>query len=121
MKNFTITTLVALLFVTTAFASDPTVAVVSAKATNLQEVISGIVYPPSLRETGVEGKVIVVLKINNEGKTIETKYTSYTSIQLKEAVEVALEDLEFTPARNSDGEAIATSIRIPINFELTID
>lgn len=121
MKNIAITTLLALLFVTTAFASDPTVAVVSAKATNLNEVISNIKYPKVSNENGIEGKVVVVLKISAEGNVTENKFVTYPNIQMKEAVDVVLKDLKFTPARNSDGEAIQTSVRIPINFELTID
>ncbi len=121
MKKLAITSIVALLFVTTAFASDPTVAVVSAKATNMTEVISAIKYPQVSNENGIEGKVIVVLQINEEGDVTDNKFVTYPSVQMKEAVASALTDLKFTPARNSDGKTIPTSVRIPINFELTID
>ncbi|MEP4534263.1 MAG: energy transducer TonB [Cyclobacteriaceae bacterium] len=120
MKTLAITLLTILTFSTAALASDPNVAV-SAKADNLSEVINSIEYPMVSRENGVEGRVVVLVRINEEGNVTSSEVISTPCNNLKAAVEDAITDLHFTPAKNAKGEAVATAIKIPIDFELTID
>lgn len=90
------------------------------KAKNYKEVISKVEYPRVCKEKGIEGKVIVMLKIDVEGKVISHEFISYPCDDLKDAVQVVLNDLEFVPAKNKDGMAITGSVALPINFRLTI-
>ncbi|WP_370087172.1 energy transducer TonB [Ekhidna sp.] len=92
----------------------------SPKATNYKEVISKIEYPQVCKEKGVEGKVIVTLKVDQAGKVINHEFDSYPCTDLRDAVKEVLKDLTFVPAKNKEGEAVVGKIAVPVNFKLTI-
>ncbi|MFY0606042.1 MAG: TonB family protein [Cyclobacteriaceae bacterium] len=93
----------------------------TAKAVNLDEVVDKIDYPRVTNEAGVEGVVIMYVKIDAEGNITENTALTHPCSQMIKSVETAMKDLKFEPAKNSEGAAIASSVRIPFEFKLTID
>ncbi|MEO9485185.1 MAG: energy transducer TonB [Ekhidna sp.] len=92
----------------------------SPKPTNYKEVISKIVYPKVCQEKGIEGKVIVTLKVDETGNVINHEFDSYPCSDLRDAVKDVIKDLKFKPAKNEEGTAIVGKIAVPVNFKLTI-
>ncbi len=117
-KQLAILTMV--LFVLIAHASNAGDKAVDPKPTNYKEVISKIEYPKTSKQKGIEGKVIVSLKVDKYGKVINHRFDSYPCTDLRDAVKKVLTDLRFEPAKNSRGEEITGFIAIPINFKLDI-
>ncbi|MEQ8581329.1 MAG: energy transducer TonB [Marinoscillum sp.] len=106
---------------TLAFAASDPGLLTQARAINLEEVAESIKYPTVSNQSGVEGKVIMYLEIDAEGNISSTTALAYPCSKLKETVELALNDLKFEPAKNAEGEAVASALRIPFDFELKID
>lgn len=75
-------------------------------------------YPSNLRRRNIEGKVIISLRIDKEGKTHDLKinessgYESFDQAALK-----AVRIWEFKAAEK-DGEKIEVIVNLPIKFEL---
>ncbi len=90
------------------------------KPTNYKEVISQIEYPKVCKEKGIEGKVIVTLKIDEIGNVINHEFGSYPCTDLRDAVKDAIKDLKFVPAKDVNGNPIVGKIALPVNFKLTI-
>jgi len=90
------------------------------KPINYKEVISNIEYPLVCKEKGIEGQVLVTLKIDQAGKVINHRFESYPCTDLRDAVKKVLPKLNFEPAKNSNGDAVVGLIALPINFKLTI-
>ena len=110
------------LAVAIAFAgSDPMLKSSVARVLNLDEVASSIEYPAESNANGVEGTVIMKLSIDAEGNVSNKAAVSYPCNKLKEAVELAVKDLKFEPARNAFGQSVASTVKIPFAFELSID
>lgn len=92
----------------------------SPKPTNYKEVISKIEYPKVSKLKGIEGTVVVTLKINKAGKVINHEFDSYPCTDLRDAVKDIIKDLEFTPAKDAEGNTVVGKIAVPVNFKLTI-
>lgn len=92
----------------------------SPKPTNYKEVISQIEYPKVCKEKGIEGIVIVTLKIDEIGNVINHEFDSYPCTDLRDAVKGVIKDLKFKPAKNEKGQAVVGKIAVPVNFKLTI-
>ena len=90
------------------------------KATNYKEVLKGIEYPKVCREKGIEGTVLVSLKINEKGDILNYKFKSAPCEELQTAVEKSLDKLKFEPAKNQHGQAVIGRLVLPVNFRLTI-
>jgi len=92
-----------------------------AKATNLKEVCKEIAYPISSKLNGMEGTVLMYVTVNEEGKVIEKTALSYPCLQLKAAAEKAIDNLKFEPAKDLNGNAVTSNVRVPFYFELTAE
>ncbi|MEQ8240822.1 MAG: energy transducer TonB [Cyclobacteriaceae bacterium] len=104
----------------TVFAgSDP----VSTKvqALNMSEVIENITYPIASRQQAVEGRVVVLLDINEMGEVTKNKVIIANCPKLAAAVEKEIQNLKFSPATDKNGQAIATTVKLPIDFELEVN
>lgn len=112
--------LVMMLFVLGAQAYGGNNKAVNPKPINYQEVVSKLKYPQDSKEKGIEGRVVVTLKVDTEGNVISHRFESYPCSDLKEAVEKVVENLKFEPARNANGEVVIGRIAVPFNFKLTI-
>ncbi|RED93204.1 energy transducer TonB [Marinoscillum furvescens] len=115
-------TLLGLVFTATlAFASSDPNYVVMPKALNMEAVARTISYPASSNTAGIEGKVLLYVEIDAKGEVTKTTTLSAPCSKLKTEAENAAKKLKFEPARNSAGEAVASGVRIPFEFELTIE
>jgi TonB family protein len=112
---------VALLVSSSLFASDPTVAAVSAEASNLRTVVDKIDYPLSAQKSGLEGRVIVKLKVNKQGKVVGHRVLLASDKVFASPVKNVLDDLVFTPAIGLDGENVSSSVIVPVYFKLTAE
>ncbi|WP_424963949.1 energy transducer TonB [Ekhidna sp.] len=90
------------------------------KPMNYKEVVSSIEYPLVCKEKGIEGQVLVTLKIDQNGKVINHRFESYPCTDLRDAVKAVLPKLNFEPAKNENGDSVKGLIAIPVNFKLTI-
>lgn len=90
------------------------------KPTNYKEVISKIGYPETSKAQGIEGQVIVTLKVNKNGKVVNHRFDSYPCTDMRDAVKDVLKDLRFKAAKNASGEPVVGFIALPVNFKLTI-
>jgi len=88
---------------------------------NLEEVVSNIDYPQITSEAGIEGTVIMYVEIDENGEITKKQALTQPCSQMNKSVEKALKDLKFEPAKNTAGESIASSVRIPFEFKLTVD
>lgn len=76
-------------------------------------------YPSSLRETGVEGQVVVEFVVNEKGrvdmnsvKVIESSHALFTS-----SVRTALQRMRFSPAKVG-GTSVKQYVQQPFTFRL---
>ncbi len=113
-------TTLALSIVMLANASDPNFAM-SAKAKNMADVMKEISYPKLAQQNATEGKVLVILMVNELGEVTESKVVSYPCAELKAEVEKAVAGLRFEPAKDASGQNIASVVRLPFEFTLNID
>ncbi len=90
------------------------------KQLNYKEVLQRIEYPQVCKDKGIEGKVVVVLHLDKFGNIENYVFKAYPCNDLKKAVEYEIANLKFTPARDSDGNAVPGSYTLPVNFKLTI-
>lgn len=95
-------------------------AVENAKATNYKEVLKQIEYPQVCREKGIEGQVLVLLRIGKNGQIKSYKIKSAPCSDLEVAVENSLPFLTFEPGRDGNGKAVSSKVVLPVNFKLTI-
>ena len=107
-------------FVVFAFANNGEGKAESPKSVNYKDVISKIEYPKVCKEKGIEGMVIVTIKVDKEGNVLNHKFESYPCTDLRDAVKDILPELQFTPAKNAKGQAVVGKIAVPVNFKLTI-
>lgn len=90
------------------------------KAMNYKQILSQIEYPQVCREKGIEGKVIVMLRISAQGDILEYDFKSAPCSDLQDAVEASLPGMKFKPATDENGRAVDGILALPVNFKLTI-
>jgi protein TonB len=74
-------------------------------------------YPPEARKAGIEGQVIALLTIDDQGRVARVRKLSGPGHGLDEAAVGALRKFRFKPAR-FNGQAVATEIRYTYSFEI---
>ncbi len=74
-------------------------------------------YPELLKLAGIEGKVILNVFINEQGKVEKTKILESTHEAFSEAAVKAAKQWEFLPAMK-DGKPIKAEVTIPFRFKL---
>lgn len=109
------------LFSTMAIANSGPGMSAKASATNLKEVSESIQYPLLSNQEGVEGTVLFYVELDENGKVTSKTALSFPSEQLRDAAEKAIDDITFTPAKDENGNTIASGLRIPFQFELKVD
>lgn len=76
-------------------------------------------YPAAARRRGIEGEVVVAIRIDEEGRPASVSVQESSGVPaLDEAAVKAGEAWRFDPALK-DGQRIAAEIRKPIRFRLT--
>lgn len=76
-----------------------------------------IPYPPEARRAGIEGLVVLSLKIDEQGNVVEVKALSGPGYGLEEAAVTAMKRAKFKPATHN-GEPVGTTINYRYNFLL---
>ncbi len=80
------------------------------------ELQKNLIYPSEAKEQNIEGKVIVNVFLDEQGKVVNTKILKSDSKLLEQSAIDALERTEFTPGI-VEGKAVKTQIVIPIVFK----
>ncbi|RPI15780.1 MAG: energy transducer TonB [Ignavibacteriae bacterium] len=83
---------------------------------NFAQVKASLVYPEIAISSGIEGKVMVKVLVNAEGKV--TKIASVTGPEVfHEEVREKVKNLEFTPGLLND-KAVSVWVNVPFSFKL---
>lgn len=80
-------------------------------------VLPKIDYPPDARKSGVEGQVVLVLRIDSHGAVIAVRVLDSPSPSLAEAASEGARRFRFAPAL-VEGEPVETEIRFTYTFLL---
>ncbi len=75
-------------------------------------------YPRELRQSKVEGRVLVTFIVNEEGEVIRPRVESATRPEFKEPALEAIRKWRFKPGRKN-GEPVSTHVRVPIRFRVS--
>ncbi|MDW7692389.1 energy transducer TonB [Flammeovirgaceae bacterium SG7u.111] len=86
--------------------------------TNYAEIANKIVYPRELRETQIEGKVIVEVTVNEKGQAAQYKVVHSPGQLLSSACLEHVDELTFEPALLA-GKATSKVVYVPFRFRLT--
>lgn len=123
MKKYTSLLVLTIAMSITAFGnSDPKKTyAVAPKPVNMDNIVEAIGYPSETKNLGIEGLVLVYVEINEQGEVTSHTLLSAPNKKLKETVEQEISKLKFEPARNQQGLPVASAVRIPFKFQLTLD
>ena len=80
-------------------------------------IVKKISYPEIARKSGVEGKVYVLVMINERGGVDDVKVIRGIGAGCDEAAVKAVKDSKFTPGKNK-GANIKVKLSLPISFKL---
>ena len=84
----------------------------------LQSIYSKIKYPSDAQKAGIEGKVYLLIYINEKGDVDDVKVLKGLGAGCDEAATAAIKDTKFTPGKDN-GKAIKVKLSLPITFKLT--
>ena len=85
----------------------------------LHEVNSAEIYPPEAYKMGIEGKVDLRVGIDENGEVRQVKIVGKAGHGFDEAARDALRRFRFSPARTSDGKAVAVNITYRFSFDIS--
>ncbi|MEM9934246.1 MAG: energy transducer TonB [Bacteroidota bacterium] len=91
----------------------------SATPTNLPEIKQKIGYPNQAREKGIEGTVLIRILVDENGQYKFHKITADPNPLLTKAVEMYIDELNFTPEKRN-GVNVQTWTTIPFIFSLQV-
>ncbi|MDW3193455.1 MAG: energy transducer TonB [Cytophagales bacterium] len=92
----------------------------SAKVVNVEEVLKANPYPKELRALGIEGEVMVSFWLDTKGAVKKYRVEQSSHVKLEEYIIENVDKFRFTPAKNENGKAIYSRIKVPFIFELSI-
>ena len=75
-------------------------------------------YPHGARESGVEGAVVLLAIIAEDGRVEEPVRVAQSIPALDQAAIAALQRWHFRPGRDASGKPVRTTVEIPIRFQL---
>ena len=75
-------------------------------------------YPPSLADEGTPGRVLASFEVNADGRTEAVQILQSSHPLFAQAVQAALAQWRFAPARAASGEAVAAQLRVPFVFQM---
>lgn len=84
----------------------------------LQGIYSKIKYPPDAQKAGIEGKVYLLIYIDEKGNVNDVKVLKGLGAGCDEAAVEAIKDTKFTPGKDN-GIAIKVKLSLPVTFKLT--
>jgi protein TonB len=75
-------------------------------------------YPPKARAQGIEGRVLLMVVVDESGK-VEDNVTILDSIpMLDQAAIDAVHQWQFTPGHDADGDPVRVRLEVPVRFSL---
>ena len=80
-------------------------------------IMENVSYPKEAEENNIQGKVYVLVYINEEGLVDKTKIIKSVDPLLDKAAADAVKKVKFTPAKQ-DGKPVKVEVSIPIVFKL---
>ena len=83
----------------------------------LESIYKNIVYPDLARKAGIEGKVYVLVYVNEKGGVDDVKVLKGIGAGCNEAAIEGVKAVKFTPGKNN-GVAVKTKLSLSINFKL---
>ena len=83
----------------------------------MQAIVKKIVYPEIARKSGVEGKVYVLVMVNERGGVDEVKVIRGIGAGCDEAAVKAVKECKFNAGKNK-GAAVKVKLSLPISFKL---
>ena len=89
------------------------------KIVNYEEFVATIKYPPECRKLGIEGRVLIRLLINAEGRVVRYRIISAPDDLMKKVCVKSIKQLKFLPARDENNKAVPAYVDLPIIFDLT--
>ncbi len=84
----------------------------------IQNIYSRIKYPVEAQKAGVEGKVYLLIYINENGGVDDVKVLKGIGAGCDETAVAAIKETKFIPGKDN-GVAIKVKLSLPINFKLT--
>lgn len=75
-------------------------------------------YPAVAREQGKDGRVVLSVIINDDGRVRSVALVEGSYPALNEVALAKVRGAVFSPAYDNDGNAVACKVRLPIRFEL---
>jgi periplasmic protein TonB len=84
----------------------------------LQSIYSKIKYPAAAQKDGVQGKVYLLIYINEDGNVDDVKVLKGLGAGCDEAAVGAVKETKFTPGKDN-GSTVKVKLSLPITFKLT--
>lgn len=81
--------------------------------------ISSRDYPVVAKEAGKDGRVVLLVLIDEKGRVRDARLLQGAYEALNEVALRKVREAVFTPAYNANGQAIPSKVTLPIRFELT--
>ncbi len=76
------------------------------------------VYPPKARAQKIEGRVLLMVVVDESGKVEDNVQVVDSIPMLDQAAIDAVHQWSFTPARDSDGNPVRVQLEVPVPFTL---
>jgi protein TonB len=73
-------------------------------------------YPPQAREKGIEGRVLLMVVVDESGKVEDNVRVLDSIPMLDQAAMDAVHQWRFTPARDADGNPVRVQLEVPVRF-----
>ena len=84
----------------------------------IEAIYSKIKYPETAQKAGVQGKVYLLIYINENGGVDDVKVLKGLGAGCDEAAIQAIKETKFSPGKDN-GVAIKVKLSLPITFKLT--
>ena len=113
--------LLALLFTTISYTQEdpylPFAQVMPQPVGGLEAIYKHIVYPEIAQKAGIEGKVYVLVYVNEKGGVDDVKVLKGIGAGCNEAAVDGIKAVKFTPGKNN-GAPVKTKLSLSINFRI---
>ncbi len=114
--------LLALLFTTISYTQEdpylPFAQVMPQPVGGLEAIYKHIVYPEIAQKAGIEGKVYVLVYVNEKGGVDDVKVLKGIGAGCNEAAVDGIKAVKFTPGKNN-GAPVKTKLSLSINFKIS--
>jgi periplasmic protein TonB len=84
------------------------------------EIVTYVVpeYPPKARARGIEGRVLLMVIVDESGKVEDNVQVVDSIPMLDQAAIDAVRQWSFTPGRDVDGDPVRVQLEVPVRFTL---